>query len=54
MLAQRSNAEQIDALEIDRSIRTMSIILKTPLERPFILFHAGLDEFVEEPEDDMI
>jgi tRNA1Val (adenine37-N6)-methyltransferase len=50
MLAQRSTAEQIDALEIDQAAyNKLSIILKTLLERH--CFHAGLDEFVEEPDD---
>jgi tRNA1Val (adenine37-N6)-methyltransferase len=39
MLAQRSNAEQIDALEIDEEAYEQSVdILKKPHGRPFILF----------------
>jgi hypothetical protein len=30
----------------------MVIILKTPLSDRLFCFHAGLDEFVEEPEDE--
>jgi hypothetical protein len=46
MLAQRSNAEQIDALEIDRCIRTRSIILKTLLiDRLF--FSCALDDLLK-------
>jgi tRNA1Val (adenine37-N6)-methyltransferase len=52
MLAQRSTAEQIDALEIDQAANKLSIILKTPWSDRLFCFHAGLDEFVEEPEDE--
>jgi tRNA1Val (adenine37-N6)-methyltransferase len=43
MLAQRSNAEQIDALEIDQlHTNKLSIILKTPWSDRLFCFHAGL------------
>jgi tRNA1Val (adenine37-N6)-methyltransferase len=54
MLAQRCNAEQIDALEIDEEAYEQSVDNfenSTWSERLFS-YHAGLDEFVEEPEDE--
>jgi tRNA1Val (adenine37-N6)-methyltransferase len=54
MLAQRSGAQQIDALEIDEEAyeqATDNFENSTWNDRLFC-FHAGLDEFVEEPEDE--
>lgn len=54
MLAQRSNAEQIDALEIDEDAyeqATDNFENSSWSDRLFC-YHAGLDEFVEEPEDE--
>ena len=54
MLAQRSNAEQIDALEIDEQAYEQATdnFEKSPWSDRLFCFHAGLDEFVEEPEDE--
>jgi tRNA1Val (adenine37-N6)-methyltransferase len=53
MLAQRSNAEQIDALEIDEEAYEQSVDnFNSPWGDRLFCFHAGLDEFVEEPEDE--
>lgn len=54
MLAQRSNAEQIDALEIDEEAYEQSVdnFEYSPWSDRLFCFHAGLDEFVEEPEDE--
>ncbi|MFV8336135.1 tRNA1(Val) (adenine(37)-N6)-methyltransferase [Flavobacterium sp. RSP29] len=54
MLAQRSNAEQIDALEIDEQAYEQSVdnFENSPWSDRLFCFHAGLDEFVEEPEDE--
>ena len=54
MLAQRSNAEQIDALEIDEEAYEQSVdnFENSPWSDRLFCFHAGLDEFVDEPEDD--
>ncbi|MDI5899426.1 tRNA1(Val) (adenine(37)-N6)-methyltransferase [Flavobacterium yafengii] len=54
MLAQRSNAEQIDALEIDEKAYEQSVdnFENSPWSDRLFCFHAGLDEFVEEPEDE--
>ncbi len=54
MLAQRSNAEQIDAIEIDEEAYEQCVEnfeASTWSDRLFC-FHAGLDEFVDEPEDE--
>lgn len=54
MLAQRSQAEQIDALEIDEAAyeqATDNFENSSWTDRLFC-FHAGLDEFIEEPEDE--
>ena len=54
MLAQRSHAEQIDALEIDEEAYEQSVdnFENSPWSDRLFCFHAGLDEFVEEPEDE--
>jgi tRNA1Val (adenine37-N6)-methyltransferase len=54
MLAQRSNAEQIDALEIDEEAYEQSVdnFENSPWSDRLFCFHAGLDEFIEEPEDE--
>lgn len=54
MLAQRSNAEQIDALEIDDDAYEQCVenFENTPWSDRLFCFHAGLDEFVDEPEDE--
>lgn len=54
MLAQRSNAEQIDALEIDEEAYEQCVdnFENSPWSDRLFCFHAGLDEFVEEPEDE--
>jgi tRNA1Val (adenine37-N6)-methyltransferase len=54
MLAQRSDAEQIDALEIDEEAYEQSVdnFENSPWSNRLFCFHAGLDEFVEEPEDE--
>jgi tRNA1Val (adenine37-N6)-methyltransferase len=54
MLAQRSTAEQIDALEIDENAYEQAVdnFEKSPWNDRLFCFHAGLDEFVEEPEDE--
>ncbi len=54
MLAQRSQAEQIDALEIDDEAYEQATdnFENSPWNDRLFCFHAGLDEFVEEPEDE--
>lgn len=54
MLAQRTNAEQIDALEIDEEAyeQCVSNFEISPWADRLFCFHAGLDEFVAEPEDE--
>ena len=54
ILAQRSEAEQIDALEIDESAYEQAVdnFENSPWGDRLFCFHAGLDEFVEEPEDE--
>jgi tRNA1Val (adenine37-N6)-methyltransferase len=52
MLAQRSNAEQIDALEIDEDAYEAVDNFENSPWSDLFCFHAGLDEFVEEPEDE--
>jgi tRNA1Val (adenine37-N6)-methyltransferase len=54
MLAQRSNAQQIDALEIDEDAYEQATdnFENSPWNDRLFCFHAGLDEFVEEPEDE--
>ena len=54
MLAQRSNAKQIDALEIDEDAYEQATdnFENSPWSDRLFCYHAGLDEFVEEPEDE--
>jgi tRNA1Val (adenine37-N6)-methyltransferase len=54
MLAQRSRAQQIDALEIDDEAYEQATdnFENSPWNDRLFCFHAGLDEFVEEPEDE--
>tara|TARA_R110002033_G_scaffold135683_2_gene175158 strand:- start:13814 stop:14527 length:714 start_codon:yes stop_codon:yes gene_type:complete len=54
MLAQRTHAEQIDALEIDEEAYEQAVenFENSPWSDRLFCFHAGLDEFIEEPEDE--
>ena len=54
MLAQRTHAEQIDALEIDEEAYEQAVenFENSPWGDRLFCFHAGLDEFIEEPEDE--
>lgn len=54
MLAQRSNAEQIDSLEIDEEAYEQCVenFENSPWSDRLFCFHAGLDEFVDEPEEE--
>lgn len=54
MLAQRSNATQIDSLEIDEDAYEQCVenFENSPWADRLFCFHAGLDEFMEEPEDE--
>lgn len=54
MLAQRSNAEQIDAIEIDENAYEQCVenFESSPWGNRLFCFHAGLDEFMDEPEDE--
>lgn len=54
MIAQRTNAIQIDALEIDEEAYEQATdnFENSPWNDRLYCFHAGLEEFVEEPEDE--
>lgn len=54
MLAQRSHAEQIDAMEIDDDAYEQAVdnFENSPWGDRLFCYHAGLDEFMEEPEDE--
>ena len=54
MLAQKSAAEQIDSLEIDEDAYEQCVenFENSPWSDRLFCFHAGLDEFIEEPEDE--
>ncbi len=54
MLAQRTSAEQIDALEIDEDAYEECVenFEASPWSDRLFCFHTGLDEFVDEPEDE--
>ncbi|WP_409415374.1 tRNA1(Val) (adenine(37)-N6)-methyltransferase [Flavobacterium sp. PS2] len=54
MLAQRTSAEQIDALEIDEAAYEQAVdnFENAPWNDHLFCYHAGLDEFMEEPEDE--
>jgi tRNA1Val (adenine37-N6)-methyltransferase len=54
MLAQRSTAQQIDALEIDEQAYEQATdnFENSPWNDRLFCFHAGLDEFMKEPEDE--
>lgn len=54
MLAQRSHAEQIDALEIDDDAYEQAVdnFENSPWGDRLFCYHAGLDEFMDEPEDE--
>lgn len=53
MLAQRSNAEQIDAIEIDEHAYEECVdnFENSPWSDRLYCYHAGLDEFVDEVEE---
>jgi len=54
MLAQRTSAEQIDAIEIDGDAYEQCVdnFENSPWADRLFCYHAGLDEFMEEPEDE--
>jgi len=54
MLAQRSNAQQIEAIEIDENAYEQCVdnFENSPWNDRLFCFHAGLDEFLEEMEDE--
>jgi len=54
MLAQRTSAEQIDAFDIDENAYEQAAenFENSPWSDRLFCFHAELDEFIEEPEDE--
>jgi tRNA1Val (adenine37-N6)-methyltransferase len=54
MLAQRTNAEQIDAIEIEEAAYEECVenFENSPFSDHMFCYHAGLDEFVDNPEDE--
>jgi tRNA1Val (adenine37-N6)-methyltransferase len=54
MMAQRSLAEQVDAIEIDENafVQASDNFENSPWSDRLFCFHAGLDELIEEPEDE--
>ena len=54
MLAQRCAAEQIDAIEIDEEAYEQCVenFENSPWSDRLFCFHAGFDEFIEDPEDE--
>lgn len=54
MLAQRSNAGQIDAIEIDNNAYEQAVgnFEDSPWADRLFCYHAGLDEFIDEMEDE--
>jgi len=54
MLAQRSHAEQIDGIEIDDDAYEQAVdnFENSPWGDRLFCYHAGLDEFMDEPEDE--
>ena len=54
MLAQRTNALQIDAFDIDENAfeQAADNFESSPWNDRLFCYHAGLDEFMEEPEDE--
>ncbi|MFD2908878.1 tRNA1(Val) (adenine(37)-N6)-methyltransferase [Flavobacterium ardleyense] len=54
MLAQRTNADQIDALEIDEEAYEQCVenFEGSPWADKLFCYHAALDEFVDDPEDE--
>lgn len=54
MLAQRTSSQQIDALEIDEDAYEQATdnFENSPWRDRLFCYHAGLDEFIEEPEDE--
>ena len=54
MLAQRSKAEQIDAIEIDDNayLQCVENFNQSPWTERLFCYHAGLDELIEDPEDE--
>ena len=54
MLAQRTNAQQIDAIEIEENAYEQCVLNfeNSVWNDRLFCFHAGIDEFIEEPEDE--
>lgn len=54
MLAQRTNAQQIDAIEIDENAYEQATenFENSPWSDRLFCFHAGLDELIDDPEDE--